>query len=1069
MVNAPRFPHRLVRASAGSGKTYALVHRFIGLLAIGTEPRRVLATTFTRKAAGEILARVMARLAGCVLDATVRDEVNVQIVPAPPLDAAAAERLLASVAESLPTLQVETLDAFFHRIAVGHGFELDLPPDWGVADSATLARIRRRAIADLLEADTDAAVELMHRLHHGDLRRSVTEQVDGLVVQLHQQWIESPEGSWDRIDVPPAPSAGDLAAARATLEALPVPETKAGKPNHHWVNARDGLLAILDEDRLEEIATNGVVRKVLAGEDRFARAEIEPEWIAALETPLAAARHRILRRLRDQNLASEELIRDYDSFERRRRDELGLYDFGTVTRRLAERHTTERILEVYERIDARIDHVLLDEFQDTSRLQYAVLRPVIEEVVAGGTEGRSVFCVGDVKQAIYGWRGGCRALFDVVEGLLPEGSDDSRSVSYRSSPVVLDAVNQVFDDLPAAFVEPDDAATARAWCDGFEPHHAHHGDRPGFVELRFAAREDTDVDGAGNPFDDRELPFLRALDTVEALHRAAPGASIGVLLRRRQRVGALIDLLRARGIDASQEGGNPLSDSPAVNRLLSLLTFADHPADRASLYAVVHSPLGGALGLSGTEDRARNAEVARAVRRALLDDGYGPTLRRYAAALAPVCDDRDRARLEQLVELADRIGDEAGLRPGAFVERVRTTPKESPTGSPVRVMTIHGSKGLEFDAVVLPQLTDLWLSPTPTILAAGDDPVLPPDHITRYVGKDVRALVGDPVESIYRGHRAETVTEALSVLYVALTRAKHALHLILPAGKLTDAPTFGRILRCTLAEDPEEEGGNEAVLHSSGDPEWWRTLGTPAPPTPVPAPPEGVAPLPERDGATVRPSDHEEVAPANGEATTSARVRRLARRRGTVVHALLEAIGWGESVTDATARDAALDAAVDRLPSSEGPISAAARAEITGALGSPSLRSLISESEARGRLTALAGAEPIALETVAELAYARLAAGDAIERGVIDRLHLARGPEGVIAAEIIDWKTDAAPEDPAIPAEAFAELLADRYSAQFAAYRAAVSELFSLDPSRITTTLVHVPSGTVVPVGEPAP
>ena len=75
-MSAPMFPPQLVRASAGSGKTFRLVHRFIGLLAAGVEPRRILATTFTRKAAGEILGRVMEKLAGATLDSKIRAEVE---------------------------------------------------------------------------------------------------------------------------------------------------------------------------------------------------------------------------------------------------------------------------------------------------------------------------------------------------------------------------------------------------------------------------------------------------------------------------------------------------------------------------------------------------------------------------------------------------------------------------------------------------------------------------------------------------------------------------------------------------------------------------------------------------------------------------------------------------------------------------------------------------------------------------------------------------------------------------------------------------------------------------------
>ena len=149
-----------------------------------------------------------------------------------------------------------------------------------------------------------------------------------------------------------------------------------------------------------------------------------------------------------------------------------------MTRRLVESSVADHLLATYERLDARIDHVLLDEFQDTSRFQYRVLDPVMDEVIdESGT--RTFFCVGDVKQAIYGWRGGCRALFDLVEERLPAGSAVSLDRSWRSSPVVLDAVNRIFTGVAETMPEAEDAATAETWAHDFHPHEAAHDDRPG--------------------------------------------------------------------------------------------------------------------------------------------------------------------------------------------------------------------------------------------------------------------------------------------------------------------------------------------------------------------------------------------------------------------------------------------------------------------------------------------------------------------------------------------------------------------------------------------------------------
>ena len=1064
------FPPRVVRASAGSGKTFDLVGRYLGLLAAGVEPEKILATTFTRKAAGEIMARILLRLAECVTDRAVLEEVREKSIPVGiPFDALRAAQLLEAVCRDLPRLQVETLDAFFHRIASGHAFELKLPPDWGIGDAATLARIRRRAIHDLLEAHPESAVELMRRLHRGEVRRSVTERLDGLVVELHHRWLESPPEAWETITPPIAPSRGQIDHARNRLATLPLPKKRDGGDVVRWVNARDALLRAIDDSDHRSLATNGLVVKILEGATAYQSKPIDPEWEEALDPILDAARHAELTQLLEQNRASLELIAAYDTFEGRRRDALGVYDFGTVTRRLAEGSVTENMLALYDRIDARIDHILLDEFQDTSLLQYAVLLPILHELLAGLPEQRTFYCVGDVKQAIYGWRGGRRALFDAVEGLLPPGSTDTKAKSWRSSPIVLETVNQVFEGLDDAFLRDDDAETAREWQSAFPPHEAAKSDLAGHVTVEIATpREDEDH------VSPRELPFLRAIEAIESIQQRDPRLTIGVLLRKNDRVGPLIDLLRERDIDASQEGGNPLTDSAAVNRVLAALSFADHPADGAAHFVVATCALGAALGLEEDSPTAR-ARAARQLRQQLVDQGYGATILTLCEQLAPSCDERDRVRLDQLIELAHRFGDETGLRPSTFVERVRKTPVESPTGSKVQVMTIHRSKGLEFDVVLLPQLTDSWFSPTPTLLASTSHPLRPADRITRYVSTSLRRLCRDQLEPIYEGHRAEIVTEAISLFYVALTRARHGLHLWLPPGKLTDSPSFARIARIQLAgEDAESTGGEdeETLLYEAGDPKWideWQKArpsidASSAPPRaaieatiapPEPAVATTVAPPPPS-----RLTGGGKVSKGEG----GAAARRRAMRLGTTLHALLEAIEWfPEPHPERRARAEAL------LPAELTSSLPEARKCLETVFQNRDAARLYSELDTRDRLELLAGVTPSRIEAAREIEYGWVPGepGDPEERsaraGIIDRLHLAfvteaDGSERVVSAEIIDAKTTT------LEGEELVKSLRASYSDQLTAYAAAVADLYSIPVDRIALKILAVPTGEVIEI-----
>ena len=122
--------------------------------------------------------------------------------------------------------------------------------------------------------------------------------------------------------------------------------------------------------------------------------------------------------------------------------------FDDIAYALADRMQAVDSRAVVHRLDGDIDHLLLDEFQDTSLLQWDVLRPFVAAL--DSRRDTSFFCVGDVKQAIYGWRGGVAALFDKVQAEVHDVQTGMLNVSRRSAPAIMTAVNQVFQNLDAA-------------------------------------------------------------------------------------------------------------------------------------------------------------------------------------------------------------------------------------------------------------------------------------------------------------------------------------------------------------------------------------------------------------------------------------------------------------------------------------------------------------------------------------------------------------------------------------------------------------------------------------------
>jgi ATP-dependent helicase/nuclease subunit A len=172
-----RLEHRVILASAGTGKTFQLTNRYIALLARAVEPSAILATTFTRKAAGEILGRILVRLAKAAGgDANAVAELQEHADPS--LDADRCRALLLRVSGELHRLSILTLDAFFLRIAGGLLLDLDTPPGWSMLDEESDAQLRSDAALDAIGGmSTVEAVALLERLHQGGLSRRVHDEL----------------------------------------------------------------------------------------------------------------------------------------------------------------------------------------------------------------------------------------------------------------------------------------------------------------------------------------------------------------------------------------------------------------------------------------------------------------------------------------------------------------------------------------------------------------------------------------------------------------------------------------------------------------------------------------------------------------------------------------------------------------------------------------------------------------------------------------------------------------------------------------------------------------------------
>lgn len=1067
---ASALPDIVIRASAGTGKTYRLTNRFIQLLALGVPPESILAATFTRKAAGEILDRILRTLALAANDDGERERLA-KTVEDSSLTQARCVELLRTLTQRLHRLQVSTLDSFFSRLASSYSLELGLPPGWRIFDELELHRLKGDAIELLLESGSDVElVRLLRLLTKGTTARGVTELLEETVTRCHEIALETDRDAWHRVPCPSLPTDEELKLSRRNLQEL-IENTDAK-------TLQKALLADLglaEQDQWEEMLKKGILANLVYGDTTYYRKELEDEVRRVYEALLAQITAIALHRLARQTEATRELVDCFDREFRQLQRRTGGIGFSDVARALAsyrDRVRSSRTSSSGEvdrawsrlgfRLDARVSHLLLDEFQDTSPLQWQVLRPFAEQILTkqrvtgrGAQRGLfetqeplpSFFCVGDTKQAIYGWRGGDARIFQWLRNDLPSLNEETLAKSWRSSQPVIDTVNRVFTNLPSHPRLEKLEDSVRAWCREFPEHSTEKRDLPGYAQL-YAVRE------AGDDETQKEVTLQEAARLVAKLASQAPGHSIGVLTRTNDAVARLMFELQTLGVPASEEGGNLLIDSAAVRLILSLLHLADHAGDTVSRFHVAASRLGGRLGLSDFRDEAAAENLASQVRRELLTEGYGPCVARWASYLHDECGPRERSRLEQLIDVAFGFQSSATLRPRDFIETVRSVRIADPSRDVVRVMTIHQAKGLEFDIVVLPQLDEDLLGQAPTIVAGSDSPAEPPNAVCLYRHVNIQQLLPPALRRLFQQDVERRTHEALCVLYVALTRAVHSLHMLIAPSERPPSKTFAGLLRASLTDNAD--AAPDSVLFEIGNPDWLTRKRLPAQAPKTTRTEASTRPSPGRRIQFAPPLEHpvrgwKRQAPSQHDAGAGRRLAEylqapsvVSRERGTLIHKWFEQIEW-------------LD---DGLPSTAQLLASAGMLGLCSiqpsALTEQFLR-MLSASEVSAALqrgpALVAGSVP---QVYRELPFACRIEGTLVS-GVIDRLVVWRVEGKVHAAELFDFKTDAISDELAPLRQR-----TNHYRPQLESYRQAVSRLFEIDAKRVTPRLIFVQIGRVV-------
>jgi len=1089
--------HASLSASAGTGKTQVLTARVLRLLLKGARPESILCLTFTKVAAAEMANRIGARLAAWVR--LKRSELwsDLEALGEVPNDRLLerARQLFAQVLDCPGGLKIQTIHAFSQSLLAAFPAEAGIVPGFQPIEGRAEQELVRRTLADLL-ADAEASgneglirdVQMLSRrlgeagaveyLQACARRPDALEALGepGRIEPKMRRLLDLPEES---IDDHIARNCGDEGFDCDLLRAV-------ADANRRWgtstgLGHADTIEEWLELTPIERAARLGELRKVVLTEKGTPRVtagqtKAEPHYEEHAGR-LANLIGELLRLQNGARLAADIAagLRAGQAFAAaytRAKRAAGVADFNDLidwTRKLLAQQGMGDWVRY--KLDRQVDHVLVDESQDTNAAQWEIVEQLVEEYFSGSSEAeqrvRTLFMVGDFKQAIYGFQGTDptrffemkekfkrRAaamstgddLFSYRQGAR-EFRDLSIAASFRSAQPVLDVVDKVIETVGPAAMGLEQAPP---------PHRAFHQQRAGSVELwqPFQVPESPDDSDEGEErwisIRDRSYADVLA-DRIKHMVEEAPVlASTGkpltpgdilILVRSRGELASLIVArLFSAGVPVAGVDRLHLHEPLAVQDLLAAVKFAVQPKDDLNLACLLVSPL---IGWDQEQLRAlaygREGKLWRALRER---QSEFPETHEALSELLRIADFTTPSRFLETIltgpmegrrKLYSRLGMAARdpidelMNSALEFERNEiasldrfvswfsrgTVDVQRDPGAPVnevRVMTVHGAKGLEAPVVILADATadPARLGRTPLTVDIEVDgtvaPLLRPKKEER----------GPPFEEKIAEQEKRDTEEHLRLLYVALTRAADRLivsgvrpkerkdgadprpancwhRIVEQAMEPIAAPGIGHVMMAygSAGVAQAKRARSKTELPGIAVPGWARQ----------PAPPESQPPRPLAPSAI---AVDDETAPPPSEKM------RAAALRGTWIHQLLERL----PAVEASARAEAADRWLER---SAGVVDAAVRAEIAervcGILSDPQFRALFGPG------------------SLAEAPLAATLADGRVIAGTVDRILVEQE-----RVSVIDFKTGGMPvTDADIP---------NAHRAQMTAYVEALRVIF---------------------------
>ena len=880
-----------VSANAGSGKTHVLAQRVINLLLRGVDPAKILCITFTKAAAANMANRVFGTLAewSTLADAALDEKIEASTgKPASPTQRARARRLFASALETPGGLKVQTIHAFCTRLLHQFPFEANVAARFTVLDEAQTTELLDRLTLDVLLEASAAPQSLLGKALATAIVVAADQTFKDVIGDAIRKrddiarWIDA-AGSVDAaIDalsrgfgVDPKDTAESLEHEFFAASVIPESEWPAlievlaigSKTDKNHIDALRAAQASFGRDRIDNYLRVFCTTELAPRKNIVTKAIVEdhPAWFERLRREqdrvcALLARERAVA-ARDRTRALITIAADVIARYKAEKERRALLDYDDLIDRTLDLFKRASAAWVLYKLDLGIDHVLVDEAQDTSPKQWDIIRTIVSEFMPGGARPnvkRTVFAVGDEKQSIFSFQGAQPKEFDAMRRLFARQFDTPElgwkylkfHSSFRSGENVLGSVDQVFRDKEIfASITTDDI--------GIPEHKSLPGAAPGLVELweLLQPAERPEMEGWQAPFDteSEESPRVRLARKIAKyvkiwMARGLKAGDVLVLVRQRGPLfEAIIRALKTEGVPVAGADRLVLTEHIAVMDLLALADALLLPDDDLALASVLKSPL---FGLSEEQlftlawnrqplsmraslrDKSAD-DVAFGQSAATLDE-LGDAARRltpfafFAHVLGPR---RGRVRLltrlgpeandalDEFLNLA--LGYETQQTPSlqGFVAWLRAAQSEvrrdmELARDEVRVMTVHGAKGLEANTVIL---ADTVGKPTgkqdPRLLSLAEGAMA--------WAKGQKEDIG-PMTEARLAAQEEARNEYRRLLYVAMTRAAERLIICGAKGinKIPDGCWY-QLVENALSEkcaiEPADDADGEVRRYRKGE------------------------------------------------------------------------------------------------------------------------------------------------------------------------------------------------------------------------------------------------------------